>query len=223
MIPPLTAAPAAFPASPDWARDGIAELARLDPDFAGIEAAAGPLPWRSRDPGFPGLLRTICGQMISNQAAAAIWGRVSALPGALDPAGLLALDEVALRGAGLSRPKVAHVRALATAIAEGRLDLVALRAATDIEAVAAISAVPGIGPWTAQVHLLFGFDRRDVFPVGDVALAAGLAHLKGLPERPSQKALVAMAAAWSPWRSLAARLLWHHWRHATGRPAGEAA
>ena len=206
---------------PDWARAGVAELAVLDPDFARIIPAAGPLPWRSRDPGFAGLLRTICGQMISNQAAAAIWGRLSALPGALDPAGLLALDEATLRGAGLSRPKVAHVRALATAIVEGRLDLVALRGAADEEAVAAISAVPGIGPWTARVHLLFGFQRPDVFPIGDVALAAGLAHLKALPERPTQKELVAMAQAWSPWRSLAARLLWHHWRHATGRPAGE--
>ena len=220
-IPPATQASAASSSIPDWAREGIAELARLDPDFAGIEAAAGPLPWRSRDPGFPGLLRTICGQMISNQAAAAIWGRLSALPGALEPEGLLALDDGALRGAGLSRPKVAHVRALAAAIAAGRLDLQALRDAPDAEAVAAISAVPGIGPWTAQVHLLFGFARPDVFPMGDVALAAGAAHLKRLSARPSHKALVEMASAWAPWRSLAARLLWHHWRHATGRPAGE--
>lgn len=221
VVPPLTKALAASPPPPDWARAGIAELCRLDPDFAGIEAAAGPLPWRSRDPGFPGLLRTICGQMISNQAAAAIWGRLSALPGALEPAGLLRLDEASLRGAGLSRPKVAHVRALAEAIEHGRLDLPALRAAPDAEAAAALSAIPGLGPWTAHVHLLFGFERPDVFPPGDVALAAGLAHLKTLPERPAPKALVAMARAWSPWRSLAARLLWHHWRHVTGRPAGE--
>lgn len=199
----------------------MTELARLDPDFAGIEQAAGPLPWRRRDPGFPGLLRTICGQMISNQAAAAIWGRVSALPGALEPAGLLLLSEEALRGAGLSRPKVSHVRALALAVTEGRLDLPALGTLPDAAAVAALSAIPGLGPWTAQVHLLFGFERPDVFPVGDVALAAGLAHLKSLPARPAPKALATMAEAWSPWRSLAARLLWHHWRHVTGRPAGE--
>lgn len=223
VIPPLATAPAASPPLPGWARSGIAELVRLDPDFAGIESAAGPLPWRNRDPGFAGLVRTICGQMISNQAAAAIWGRLSALPGALDPAGMLALEDAALRGAGLSRPKVMHMRALATAVIDGRLDLVALRDAPDEAAVAAISAVPGIGPWTAQVHLLFGFERADVFPTGDVALAAGLAHLKRLPERPAQKALVEMARAWAPWRSLAARLLWHHWRHVTGRPAGESA
>lgn len=215
-------APAASSPPPAWAEEGIAALGRADPDFARILPAAGPLPWRRRDPGFPGLLRAICGQMISNQAAAAIWGRLSALPGALEPAGLLALSEEALRGAGLSRPKVLHVRALAAAVAEGRLDFAALRAVPDEEAVAAIAAIPGLGPWTAQIHLLFGFERPDVFPAGDLALAAGLTHLKGLPERPKPKLLAEIALAWSPWRSLAARLLWHHWRHVTGRPAGEA-
>jgi len=209
--------------APPWAAEGIAALSVLDPDFARILPAAGPLPWRRRDPGFAGVLRTICGQMISNQAAAAIWGRVAALPGALEPAGLLALPEEALRGAGLSRPKVAHVRALARAVAEGELDFVALRALPDTAAIAALATIPGLGPWTAQVHLLFGFERPDVFPAGDVALAAGLTHLKALPARPTPKALAVMAEAWSPWRSLAARLLWHHWRHVTGRPAGEAA
>lgn len=217
----LPQASAALPPAPDWAREGIAALCRQDPDFARIEAQAGPLPWRRRDPGFPGLLRTICGQMISNQAAAAIWGRLSALPGVLAPEGLLATSEEALRVAGLSRPKVGHVRALAAAVAEGRLDLVALREAPDDAAVAAIAAIPGLGPWTAQVHLLFGFERPDVFPAGDVALAAGLADLKAMPERPKPRALVALAEGWAPWRSLAARLLWHHWRHVTGRPAGE--
>lgn len=209
--------------APPWAAEGIAALSVLDPDFARILPAAGPLPWRRRDPGFAGVLRTICGQMISNQAAAAIWGRVAALPGALEPAGLLALSEEALRGAGLSRPKVAHVRALARAVAEGELDFVALRALPDTAAIAELATIPGLGPWTAQVHLLFGFERPDVFPAGDVALAAGLTHLKALPARPTPKALAVMAEAWSPWRSLAARLLWHHWRHVTGRPAGEAA
>lgn len=219
---PSSPAPAASPPVPDWARAAIGALGRLDADFAGIEDRAGPLPWRRRDPGFAGLLRTICEQMISNQAAAAIWGRLSALPGALQPAGLLALDDDALRSAGLSRPKVLHVRALAGAVIDGRLDFAALREAPDDAAVAALSAIPGLGPWTAQVHLVFGFERPDVFPTGDVALAASVAHLKSLPERPKPRALVEMALAWSPYRSLAARLLWHHWRHATGRPAGEA-
>jgi len=211
-----------LPALPDWARAGIAELIAADPDFAPIEAAAGPLPWRSRDAGFAGLLRTLCGQMISNQAATAIWGRVSALPGALQPASFLALSDAALRGAGLSRPKIAHARALAAACAERRLDLAALAGAADEAVVEALSALPGIGRWSAEIHLLFALHRPDVFPAGDIALAASAAHLKRLDTRPAPKTLAAMSLAWRPWRSLAARLLWHHWRHVTGRPAGEA-
>ncbi len=221
MVSPPSPVPAATPV-PAWARKGLAALCRADPDFARVRRAAGPLPWRVRDPGFGGLLRAICGQMISNQAAAAIWGRLSVLPGATTPAGLLLLSEDSLRGAGLSRPKVGHVRALAAACLEGRLDFAAIAAMEDAAAIATISRVPGIGPWTAEVHLLFGLQRRDIFPSGDIALAAGVADLKGLPARPSQKALAEMALGWQPWRSLAARLLWHHWRHVTGRAAGEA-
>ena len=104
-----------MPPIPTEARTAIAQLVLLDPDFACIEAAAGPLPWRSRAAGFPGLLQTIMGQQISNQAAAAIWRRLAAIPGALEPAGLLALDDDVLRAAGLSRPKVAHCRSVAAA------------------------------------------------------------------------------------------------------------
>jgi DNA-3-methyladenine glycosylase II len=88
--------------------------------------------------------------------------------------------------------------------------------------VAAIAEIPGFGPWTAEVHLLFGLDRRDIFPAGDLALAASLAALRGLQDRPKPKELAELAKAWRPWRSMAARLLWHNWRHVTGRPAGEA-
>ena len=189
------------------------------PEFARIESAAGPLPWRRRAPGFPGLLQAIMGQQISNAAAGAIWRRLAALPGALDPAGLLALDEATLRGAGLSRPKVAHARSLAEAYADGRIDDGQIAAMDDAAAVATLSAVRGLGPWTAEVHLLFALERPDVFPAGDLALAAALADLRALPARPTTPALRAMAAGWQPWRSLAARLLWHHWRHVTGRPA----
>jgi DNA-3-methyladenine glycosylase II len=197
----------------------LALLVAQDPDLAGIEAAAGPLPWRRRNDGFPGLLQVIMGQQISNQAAGAIWRRLALLPGALEPAGLLALDDAALRGAGLSRPKIAHARALAEAFADGRLDAAFIAGLDDAAAVAAIAAVRGMGPWTAEVYLLFALERPDVFPAGDVALAASVADLKRLPTRPGPVALRALAAQWQPWRGLAARLLWHHWRHVTGRPA----
>ena len=140
-------------------------------------------------------------------------------PAALEPAGLLALDDEALRGAGLSRPKMAHARALAAAFADGRLDAAMLAGLDDEAAVAAIVAVRGMGPWTAEVYLLFALERPDVFPAGDVALAAAAQDLKHLPARPGPATLRALAAQWQPWRGLAARLLWHHWRHVTGRPA----
>ena len=203
---------------PAEARAAIDRLVQMDPDLAGIEAAAGPLAWRTRPVGFPGLIQTIMGQQISNQAASAIWRRLAALPGALEPAGLLALDESLLRGAGLSRPKVSHCRSVAAAFLDGRMDNAALAAMDDKAAIAALCAISGLGPWTAEVHLLFALGRPDVFPAGDLALAAAAADLKRLPERPKAAALRVLAAGWAPYRGLAARLLWHHWRFRTGRP-----
>ena len=208
-----------FPHPPDAARRALDDLIAADPGLGTILANAGPLPWRTRTEGFPGLLQAIVAQLISNQAAAAIWGRVRALPGALDPAGLLALPDEALRGAGLSRPKVAHARELAQAFTDGRLSAAGLAAMPDAQAIAAITAIKGLGVWTAEIYLLFALGRMDVFPAGDVALAAAAADLKRLPARPDPKALRALAQAWAPARSLAARLLWHHWRFLTGRPA----
>lgn len=204
---------------PALARAGINALIELDPSFAGIEAAAGPLPWRTRPRGFAGLLQAIMAQQISNQAASAIWRRLAALPGATTPEGMLALDDDQLRTAGLSRPKMAHSRALAAAFVEGRLEVAALDAMSDAAAIAAIVSVRGLGPWTAEVYLLFAHQRMDVFPAGDIAVAGAAAALKGLATRPGPIALRGMAEAWKPYRALAARLLWHQWRFMTGRPA----
>jgi DNA-3-methyladenine glycosylase II len=210
--------PPTFPHPPDWAREAADTLAVRHAIFAGIEHRAGPLPWTRREPGFRGLLRAICAQLVSNEAALAIWRRVSALPGATTPEGFLALDpaRIGIEG-GLTRQKVQHGRALATAILDGRLRLEALPSMTDEEAIAHLCQVRGIGRWTAQVHLLFSHDRPDIFPEGDLALRAAAADRLGLAARPDQPALAAIAAAWAPHRSVAARLLWHHWLHRTNR------
>lgn len=204
---------------PASAKAGLVALVAADPDLAGVEAACGPLPWRVRPAGFTGLLQAIVAQQISNQAAAAIWRRLSATPGSLLPQSLLQLDDTAFRAAGLSRPKVEHARALAHAFVDGRLETARLDGMADEEAIAAIIAVRGMGRWTAEVYLLFAHQRMDVFPAGDVALAGAAAALKGLDARPGPVALRALSAQWQPWRSLAARLLWHQWRFMTGRPA----
>ena len=208
-----------FPHPPRAARIGINKLVRSDPDLAGIERAAGPLPWRTRPAGFPGLLQAIVGQQISNQAAAAIWGRVRVLSGALEPAGLSGLSDDTLRAAGLSRPKVAHARSLAEAFLDGRLATEILAGMADDEAIAAIAAVRGLGPWSAEIYLLFALGRADVFPAADLALAAAAADIKRLRARPAPKEFRVLAEQWRPHRALAARLLWHHWRHLTGRSA----
>lgn len=194
-------------------------LMMLDPRLAVIEPAAGPLPWRVRPRGFAGLLQAITGQQISNQAASAIWRRVAVLPGALSPEGILALTPEALLGAGFSRPKVGHAHSLARAYVEGRLNDDALDRMDDAAAIATLTAVPGLGPWTAEVYLLFALQRVDVFPAGDIAIAGAAADLFGLEKRPSPLVLRALSEVWRPDRALAARLLWHHWRYRTGRPS----
>ncbi|HEY1412324.1 MAG TPA: DNA-3-methyladenine glycosylase 2 family protein [Rhodopila sp.] len=204
---------------PPTALAAIETLVARDPDFAAIQDRAGALPWRRRTPGFPGLLRAIVAQMISNQAAAAIWGRLRAIPGALDPAALMDLPDETLRAAGLSRPKVIHARALAAAFLDGTLSADRIALLDDEAAIVTIGSIKGMGRWTAEIYLLFALDRMDIFPSGDIALAAAFADLKGLPSRPAPAALRELATPWQPVRSLAARLLWHHWRHVTGRPA----
>jgi DNA-3-methyladenine glycosylase II len=124
-----------------------------------------------------------------------------------------------LRAAGLSRPKIAHGRAVAEAFRTGILATDALAAMPDEEAVRVISSVRGLGVWSAEIYLLFALQRMDVFPAGDLALQSAVAHLKGLAARPGPAALRGLAAPWQPYRALAARLLWHWWRHVTGRPS----
>ena len=204
---------------PPDARAGLDRLAHIDPALARVEAEAGALPWRVREAGFAGLLNAIVGQQISNQAAAAIWRRCCALPGSHTPAGFLALEEDTLRAAGLSRPKIGHGRAVAQAFLSGQLATETLAGMGDEEAVRALSAVRGLGVWSAEIYLLFALQRPDVFPAGDLALQAATADLHGLPGRPTPAVLRGIALAWQPHRALAARLLWHWWRHVTGRPS----
>ncbi len=132
---------------------------------------------------------------------------------------MMELSDDVLRAAGLSRPKVLHARALAAAFLDGTLSAGRIELLDDEAAIVTIGSIKGMGRWTAEIYLLFALGRLDVFPSGDIALAAALADVKKLPARPGPKALREIATAWQPVRSLAARLLWHHWRHVTGRPA----
>jgi DNA-3-methyladenine glycosylase II len=192
--------------------EGAAHLARTEPRFAHALAHIGPLPLRRRPDGFETLFSAIVSQQVSTSAADAIWNRLAAL-GATEPAGLLAATDEDLRAAGLSRQKVSYGRA----IAASGLDYVALRTLPDAEVVAELTRIRGIGIWTAEIYAMFSLGRADVFAPGDLALQESAARLFGLAERPRERELRAMSLAWSPWRAVAARLLWAWYRVETRR------
>jgi len=192
--------------------EGCDFLARAEPRFARALRLAGTPPLRRRDGGFAALLRTICAQQLSVAAAASVWSRLRAA-GADDPATLCALSEGDLRACGLSRPKIRYARA----IAEAGLDYAALALLPEEEAIAHLTALPGIGVWTAEIYLMFSVGRADVFAPGDLALQESARLLFDLPARPDEKSLRARAALWSPWRGVAARLLWAYYRTAKQR------
>ncbi|MEM7526361.1 MAG: DNA-3-methyladenine glycosylase 2 family protein [Pseudomonadota bacterium] len=190
----------------DDVRAGCAALAAAEPRFAEALAAVGEVPLRRRPAGFDALLRAICSQQLSVASANAVWAKLEAA-GATAPDPIKALGTDGLKACGLSRQKAAY----ALALAEAELDLDALVHLPEDEAVAALTAVKGIGVWTAEIYLMFALGRADVFAPGDLALQEAARVLFGLPERPTEKALRAMSADWSPWRAVAARILWAYY------------
>ena len=186
-------------------------LLRIDRRLRAVADFAGPLEIRRTEPGFAGLARVICGQQLSVASARAIWGRFEMLPGALEPQGYVRLSEADVRAAGFSAGKFRTVRAVAEAIVAGSLDLVRLETLSAADAVEKMSKINGIGPWTAEIYLMFCAGHPDVFPAGDLALQKAVAHALGLDGRPSSKDLVAMAAAWAPHRHVAALLFWRYY------------
>lgn len=191
---------------------GAAVLVARDPRFGPILAATGPLPLRRRADGFGALLAAIVGQQVSTASAAAILARLEAA-GYAEEGAAHAAPEEALRACGLSRPKVRYVKALA----EARLDYASLRDAPTDTVVETLTALPGIGRWTAEIYAKFALGHADAFAAGDLALHIAAARAFGLPERPSEGQLRAMAEAWSPVRAVAARALWAYYRIDTSR------
>jgi DNA-3-methyladenine glycosylase II len=188
-------------------------LAAADPDLARIREAIGDPPLRTRSGGFPALLQVIVEQQLSVASARAIWNRIEGALGAVTPEAYLALDAEGARALGMSRGKHVYACGLAEAIAGGRLDLARIHRMEDEDAIAALIELKGIGRWTAEIYLLSAMARPDVWPVDDLAIQAAAGHAKGLKIRPDRKELLAMGEAWRPWRAVAARLLWHHFRH----------
>lgn len=187
--------------------EGAAWLAERVPQFAMALTQTGPLPLRRTTDGFDRLLSAIISQQVSIASAAAIWARMEAA-GMTRPDEVAAASEETLRAIGLSRQKARYARALAGAA----LDYDALRTAPTDEVIRVLTAVPGIGVWTAEIYAMFSLGRADVFAPGDLALQESARVLFGLAERPKERQFRAMAQDWSPWRSVAARILWSHYR-----------
>jgi DNA-3-methyladenine glycosylase II len=187
-------------------------LAARDPAIAAALARAGYPAARISERGYQTLLRAIVGQQVSVAAAASMWAKLTALVGDPPPPQALidAADET-LRAAGLSRMKAAYARSLAEEVLSGRIDFANLPE-DDEEAIAHLTAVKGIGRWTAEIYLLFAEGRPDIWPAGDLAVQIESGVIMGLPERPTEKTLREMSEAWRPHRGAFAIFTWHHRR-----------
>ncbi|MCB2224950.1 MAG: DNA-3-methyladenine glycosylase 2 family protein [Actinobacteria bacterium] len=190
--------------------DDAAALAAADPLLGRAATVAGEFEIPLRPPGYATLMWLILGQQVSIAAARAMFERLTAtLGGRVTPAGLLALDDATMRACGFTRMKAGYARGVALAVEDGSFTFEALEAMDDDEAVAALTALRGIGRWTAENYLMWALGRRDVFPAGDLALQVGWQQLAGAAERPGEAVLRDLAARWSPRRTAAAFLIWY--------------
>lgn len=186
--------------------EGAVWLSQSCPRMAHALTLTGPLPLRRRPDGFGQLLSAIVSQQVSVASARAIWAKLETA-GMVTPEAIRDASEEDLRALGLSRQKASYARALADA----EIDFDALRIAATDDVVRELTAVKGIGVWTAEIYAMFSLGHSDVFAPGDLALQEGARMLYNLPERPKERALRQMAEAWSPWRSVAARVLWAYY------------
>lgn len=198
--------------SEDHIAEGLAHLLAVEPAFVPVKAAVGTLPLRRSEGGFAGLVGIVVAQQISVKAANAIQARVEAAVPGLDPVLFARKRDQTLRAAGLSAAKVKTLKAAAKAMARGELDHDTLLSLDSDGVRERLTALPGIGPWTADIYCLFCLGHGDAFAAGDLALQEAARLAFNLDVRPKEKELLVMAEAWRPWRGVAARLLWAYYR-----------
>lgn len=205
--------------SADDVAEGLEALAHCDSRLARAMELSGPIPLRRKPPGYEALAEIVLSQMVSKASARALWRKLELAAGEISPAAILALSSETLREAGLSRAKADTLRRVGSAVLRGDLDLDHMCTLDGRAAVRTMTAIKGVGPWTAEVYLLFCAGHPDVFPSGDVALQSAAAHALGMDVRPSAKELSVLAEQWSPWRGVAARLLWAYYADVMRRDA----
>jgi DNA-3-methyladenine glycosylase II len=199
--------------SAEQLRSSLDRLAAIEPAFArGLERVGYPEP-RIRERGYETLLRTIVGQQVSVAAATSIWRKLEQAVGAgLHPETVTSAPDELLRTAGLSRQKIAYAKSLASHVASGKLNFARLPA-DDETAIMMLTAIKGIGRWSAEIYLLFAEGRADIWPAGDLAVQIETGQIMGLENRPSEKTTRELAAGWRPHRGAAAIFAWHHYAH----------
>ena len=205
--------------SADDIAEGLRALAQCDARLAHAITVAGPVPLRRRPPGFAALVEIILSQMVSKASANALWRKLELAAGEISPESILDLSAESMRAAGLSRAKAETLQRVGEVVLAGELDFERLCVLDGQEAIVAMTAIKGVGQWTAEVYLLFCAGHQDIFPAGDVALQSAAAHVLGLDVRPRSKALMELARPWSPWRGVAARLLWAYYAEVMRRDA----
>jgi DNA-3-methyladenine glycosylase II len=196
---------------------GARVLRRRDSDLGGVLDRLGVPPLWGRRPGFPTLVRIILEQQVSLAAALTMYRRLFHRLGGMTAAGVAAMGEAGLRDFGLTRQKARYCHGLAARVLDGRLDLTAVAALPDDEGRSILLSIPGLGPWSVDIYYLMALRRPDVWPQGDLALASALREVRGLDRLPTREEQGEIAARWSPWRSVAARLLWAHYLSARGQ------
>ena len=190
---------------------GAQQLAEADPDLGAVLARLGEPPMWEREPGFATLIQIILEQQVSLAAARTMYQRLTVHLGAMTPELVHANQVSGLRDFGLTRQKAGYCHGLASRILDGSLDLDLIDHGPDAAGRQALLAVPGLGPWSVDIYYLMALRRPDVWPRGDLALAAALREVKHLDALPSRDEQQLLASAWAPWRSVAARILWAHY------------
>jgi len=207
MITPLT---------PDSLRHGAEQLAMIDPDLRRLYRRLGPPPLWAREPGFATLIEIILEQQVSLKAARTMYQRLSEYLGETSPPSVIKAGEAGLRSVGLTRQKARYCCGLAERIHSGELRLEQIDTLPDDQGRKALLAVTGLGPWSVDIYYLMALRRPDIWPQGDLALAIALQEVKGLSAPATREEQNTLAQLWSPWRGVAARVLWMHYLDARG-------
>jgi DNA-3-methyladenine glycosylase II len=188
-------------------QEGLKHLLQVEPNFKKFKSAK-EINFFLRPEGFEGIASLVIEQQISVQAAESIKKRVFKLMQNISSKEFLKLNEIDLREAGLSRPKISYLHGVACLESDGILNFDDIKKLDDLSARKELCKIRGIGEWTADCYLMASLGRSDIWPVGDIGLQESIRKLKNLKERPNVEDMTSLAREWRPFRSIAANLLW---------------